>query len=306
MLPIFPIFKKIDLNDKLDIESILKNFPPYSDYNFTSLWSWDYGNAREVSLLNGNLVILFNDYSTEDRFLSFLGDNLINETVSALIDYAELNGLSKSLILIPETSVRSLNNISTPDLNIVEDRDHFDHVYSTKDLANYSGTRYHSKRISSKKFLRTFPDATYQHIDLAKYEDKDKLHNVLIQWDMAKKGDDRGLSLVHERSAINRLLESSGSHSLILSRLKIKDGLIGFGIDELLWDEYAISHFFKVNPKYSGSGDFLTQKIAEYLSDKGARLWNWEQDLGIDSLKRHKLSYRPIAALKKYRISRIA
>ena len=64
MIPQFPEFKSLELSDKKDIESFTKRFPPYSDFNFVSMWSWDIKEEIRISQLNGNLVVRFTDYLT--------------------------------------------------------------------------------------------------------------------------------------------------------------------------------------------------------------------------------------------------
>ena len=80
MIPEFPEFKKLELSDKEDVEAFTKKFPPYSDFNFVSMWSWDIKGEMRLSILNGNLVVRFTDYITGDPFYSFLGNNKTNET----------------------------------------------------------------------------------------------------------------------------------------------------------------------------------------------------------------------------------
>jgi len=41
MIPEFPQFKNLELTDKIDVEKFTSKFPPYSDFNFVSMWSWD-------------------------------------------------------------------------------------------------------------------------------------------------------------------------------------------------------------------------------------------------------------------------
>ena len=38
MIPEFPEFKKLELSNKEEIEKITQKFPPYSDFNFVSMW----------------------------------------------------------------------------------------------------------------------------------------------------------------------------------------------------------------------------------------------------------------------------
>ncbi len=52
MLPKFPNFKKIELSDRKDVENITSRFPPYSDFNFSSLWAWDLEGEMGLSILS--------------------------------------------------------------------------------------------------------------------------------------------------------------------------------------------------------------------------------------------------------------
>lgn len=75
MIPEFPKFKHIELIDKEEIEQITHKYPPYSDFNFVSMWSWDIKGEIRISKLNNNLVVRFTDYLSGNPFFSFLGDN---------------------------------------------------------------------------------------------------------------------------------------------------------------------------------------------------------------------------------------
>ncbi len=54
MIPEFPNFKKLELSDREEVESVTNKFPPYSDFNFTSMWCWDINEDMRLSKLNGN------------------------------------------------------------------------------------------------------------------------------------------------------------------------------------------------------------------------------------------------------------
>ncbi|MGI8475489.1 MAG: hypothetical protein ACR2OO_03850 [Thermomicrobiales bacterium] len=37
-IPSFPSFRPLEISDQFEIEQWVKQFPPYSDFNFVSLW----------------------------------------------------------------------------------------------------------------------------------------------------------------------------------------------------------------------------------------------------------------------------
>ncbi len=57
-IPKFPSSKKLTLADQAEVQNFVEKFPPYSDYNFTSLYSYNVENNIELSWLNNNLVVL--------------------------------------------------------------------------------------------------------------------------------------------------------------------------------------------------------------------------------------------------------
>lgn len=300
MIPLFPIFKKIDIEDKKSIESYTHKHPPYSDFNFTSLWAWDTHDERMISKLNDNLVIRFTDYETGAPFFSFLGTNETEQTATELINFANKEGISPILRFVPEESIINLKNSI---LKIEEDKNNFDYIFSVSELANLKGIKYKEKRHSSTKFTREHHKATFE---LKKINDS-MLHNqiisVLKDWNNKKKTENKTHDLKHEENAINRLFQEKNEGNLIVSCVLLNEIMIGFSIDEILPSNYAISHFIKADYSHAGVYDFLNKNIAEYLATQNITLWNWEQDLGISNLRKSKTSYNPVNFLKKYKIS---
>ena len=79
--------------------------------------------------------------------------------------------------------------------------------------------------------------------------------------------------------------------------------MIGFSIDEIVPHSIRYITFFKADNSFKGISEFLNEKVAQYLVVHDVVLWNWQQDLGIEDLRRSKMSYRPVNFLKKYRVS---
>ncbi|MBU2329986.1 hypothetical protein KKG57_00785, partial [Patescibacteria group bacterium] len=125
MIAEFPNFKKIELTDKEEIDGLTKKYPPYSDFEFGSLWAWDVKEEMAISVLNDNLVVKFTDYTTGNPFLAFLGENEVDATTESLLSYSRENNFEETLHLIPETVAKELDR----ELFVVEEsRDHFDYV----------------------------------------------------------------------------------------------------------------------------------------------------------------------------------
>jgi hypothetical protein len=146
-IPLFPDFKPLEFIDQFAVESWVKQFRPYSDFNFVSLWCWNTENNIELSWLNDNLVVKFKDYGSPRRFYSFLGTNDVVATTLTLCEAAREAGLDSRLQLIPETIVAAAPELSDW-VQVAGDRGQFDYVVSTQEWASIgrnSGVRVRSR-----------------------------------------------------------------------------------------------------------------------------------------------------------------
>src|SRR3989344_4189442 len=149
MIPEFPEFKKLELSDKEDVEAFTKKFPPYSDFNFVSMWSWNIKDEIKISQLNNNFVVCFTDYITGEPFCSFLGDNKVNETAEKLIELSKKEGLEPKLKLVPEEAV---NGSLEKKFEAVLDQDTYDYIFSVSHLSKMNNWT----KNSSGKNIRNF------------------------------------------------------------------------------------------------------------------------------------------------------
>lgn len=302
MIPQFPNFKVLTLEDKEIVESYTKKLPPYSDFNFTNLWAWNIDSGRKISTLNENLVILFTDYRTTEPAISFLGENKLEDTISTLLAYANDYRIEPQLKFIPETTIRRIYK-EFNEINIVEDVTNHDYIFNVSMIADLHNCNLKSKCRLINKFLTNNPDVTFSVQKLHNNQFREQLLLILHRWGKNKLEQNKEFDLENEELAIKRLLETAGQHHLIISSLFIQDKMIAFSIDELLPNNYALSHFIKADITYKGIYEHLNQKVASYLEQCGVVYWNWEQDLNLEGLKRLKLSYRPCHFLKKYIIT---
>src|SRR3990167_9661654 len=173
MIPEFPEFKKLELSDKEDVEVFTKKFPPYSDFNFVSMWSWDIKGEMRLSQLNNNLVVRFTDYLTGDPFFSFLGDNEVNDTIKKLLEFSKSEGLRIKLKLIPECSIK---NADITKYNIKEDEDNSDYIYNVQLISEYKGASFSDKRNNVNHFVKSFPKI---YVELLNLKDPATQKNIL-------------------------------------------------------------------------------------------------------------------------------
>lgn len=297
MIPIFPEFKHIEWSDKEDVEQFTNKFPPYSDFNFTSLYCWDTENKMLIAQLNGNLIIQFCDYQTGQPFLSFIGSNLISETTFALIDYSNKHFNEPCLKLIPEKVAQLL---CTRTFVISPDRDAFDYIYSTSDFCELPKWQAKYKVAQQlRTFIKNYPEH-YCCFDLKENINTHELRQIYEQW-AARKGIDH--TDTNEYKAFERLLDIN-SKSLYATIIYLKEAAIGFALFENLENGCSIVHFNKADTTIKGIYEALHWHTAQVLAKKMVKYINFEQDLGIENLRRSKERYKLHGFLQKYIIQK--
>lgn len=301
MLPDFPTFKKISLEDKRNFKPFTDKFKPYCDVNFNCFWTWDTQNKRQVSILNNNLVLYFTDYETHEPFLSFLGLNKVNETAETLISYSQVNGFGGALDLVGEEIAEELDK----DKFLVENSAGAeDYVIDTAVLMALADKSFKSKRNLVRKFLE-LGRVEFEALPLSdKRVAKCDLLSLFDLWANNKALSKKNTFLPQERIGLEKMLNAEVENGdLIVSIVRVDNNIVGFSLDEIIGKNYAMAHFIKADISYRGVFEYLNQNVAIELLKRGVTHWNWEQDMGVAGLKANKLSYKPDHLLKKYKVS---
>lgn len=298
-LPNFPKFRKVQITDKDIFLKLTKHFPPYSDYNFVSLWSYNLEGDAIVSNLYGNIVIRFRDYISNKPFYSFIGNKKLTRTIKDLLEYAESTDLKPELKLIPEVNLKDRLRLIRKDFSVKEERSHFDYIFYLERMSKLSGKKYNKKRNKLNRFIKDYTDVSVKQIDLTKKTNHKHLLYVFSHWSKNKEDDS-----MQELKALKRLLANASYFDLFCIGIYIKNKIKAFTITEILPQKFAIAHFTKADSKITGIFEFLYKSTADELLKAGCFYLNREQDLGLSGLRAAKLSWRPINYLKKYTISR--
>ncbi len=300
MLPLYPNFKSLELEDKDSIEEITNKFPPYSDFNFVSLYSYNTDNDALISNLNDNLVIKFRDYITNEPFYSFLGNTKVVDTARELLERAKKENAMDILQLIPESVVHADIRL-IEDFDVTEDRNNFDYVLDVPEISTLEGEKYHNKRNVVNRFHSENPGHEVKIIDASDEEIQKEIIDLFDLW--VKVRNKNIEETEHEKKAIIRLIQAANKLNLLAIGIYINEKMVGFAVAEILKNDYAIFHFIKANTEHKGIFESLYMLKAKELMKNQIKFWNIEQDLGIENLRTSKEQWNPAHFLKKYIIT---
>lgn len=292
-LPLFPKFTKLNIGHKEVMSAIINNFPS-SDFNFVGLFTWDVTDSVMVSMLNENLVIKSSDYVTHQPFFSFIGNNLVEDTAKKLIDYSREQGHGATLKLIPESMAKNFEGSNYHAL--IEDPANRDYILSVEHLVEFRTNMYRGKKNLLNRFSRSYGEhATQKELDLDDGATIKAIGKVLRDW-----GDLKGMDIRDETIGIKRSIDHHKALSMRAYGVLYKNELIAFTLFEILPGKVAVIHFDKANTKYEGVFEHMKHNFAKHLANLDVETINYEQDLGVEGLRKAKESYHPIRYIKKY------
>ncbi len=301
-LPVFPDFRPLTLATQDDYKAVVDEFESYSDFNFVSLFTWDTLGEIKISLLNDNMVIILNDYVTNELRVSFLGTKQVTETINTLIAYCRENKINDSLYLIPEVVIDAIPEDDKRKYTIDEDRDNHDYVLSVDELAEFRTTRYGSKKSWYNNFIKHNSEGLRSGIvDITAQEVAKEMESVVGEWQRSQNRDDEDSH--NEFVAIRRCLEYAKELKVQGFGVYINDKMIGFQIFEVLPHSEVMDHYEKADVDYKGVFEYIKHEAAKHLASENLKFINMEQDLGLPGLRQAKESYRPIKFLKKFTVA---
>jgi uncharacterized protein len=300
-IPRFPAFRRLEIGDRAAIEAITRQFPPYSDFDFTSLYTWDVDEMCVISMLGGNLVIRFRDYTSDAHFLSFIGQNAVVETTETLLAHARQEKLQPQLRLIPDVVIAADEGLWDR-FAVTLDRDNFDYVYTVDSWAHFlhPGFREHRRKMAR---CRERTSLEHRVLDLSDLCVQDAMLDLFHRW-VAQKPGLLAEEWQHELIALRRVFALAAEGQLSACGFHDGERLVAFSVWEgLRGGEYALIHFQKADRAYSGLSSWQANELGRLLHSCGFRLINFEQDLGIPGLHEFKRSLQPSRYLRKYAIA---
>ena len=296
-IPEFPESQKLTFEDKPLLEALFKEMQPQiSELTFTNLYVWN--EAEPVRLSRLNKTVLLQRRRILDGKNVFL-PSWTNEAISTLLENLRKVAVENHT----EILLYGIDSMQAGQLSeryrVSPDRDNWDYIYLSSDLADLPGDKYHSKRNFVTRCLADHK-CEYAKLDASVVNDCLQLQT---EWCNLRQCGSVP-SLEAENRAIKTIFDRYPQLNVFGGAVYVDDKLEAFTLAEPLNSETAVIHFEKANPQIVG----LYQLINQWFCQNALRTFtfvNREQDLGIPGLRKAKLSYHPHHMQEKY-VSTIA
>lgn len=261
-----------------------------------------------------NIYLLRNKYSTKiSRYKDFiirkysgkgarcgytfpLGKGDVAKALAEIEKDAKECGERLQFAFITEEQKEVLENAMPARFCYSSDAGDSDYIYLRSELASLSGKAFHKKKNHFSKFVRTYPDYKYYEIGACNIYDAQKVADAWYYEHL----QDEDASQLAEYKAIKEALENFEELGLIGGIIYVNDSPCAMTIASKINENTVDVHFEKTVGEYALNGGYAA--INKLFSEKldGVTWLNREEDIGIEGLRKAKLSYRPKIMLKKY------
>lgn len=292
-------FKAIELTDKAWVDRLVfEENSPSADFNFGNMYMWDGSFHQQIGQYGGRLIVCPR-YSRHPFFAWPVGAGELKPVLDKMEAHAKACGHPFMLRGVTAENLPRLEALCPGRLQIREDRDYWDYIYSAEKLATLSGKKLHGQRNHCNRFEKEndwqFRPMTPADIPACKA--------LLDHW-MESCGEDEKDGIDDEYAAILRGFEAFEALGLEGGVLWANGQLAAFTLGEKISADTFNVHFEKAYRGIPGAYSMVNRQFVRLIRQKHPEiLWiNREDDTGRPSLRQAKLSYHPARMVKKYTV----
>jgi hypothetical protein len=284
-------FVPLSLNCRDDyIDLFSKSCQRASDYSFINIWAW--ADERDFEWAFDEDLCWLRTMSPSPALWAPIGLWKNKDWRKVLESYFPAGAV---FYRVPEMLALQWQKELGDSVKIEEERSEWEYIYRVSELISLSGNRFHKKKNLLQQFLRSYA-YTYEPITSKNIPYILEMQEKWCKW----RNCDDSPGLKAESEAVHRILEQWQVMPNIMGGvLKVDGQMVAYTVAESSGEDTVIIHFEKGLTDYKG----VYQAINQMFLERSAHSFTWvnrEQDMGIEGIRKAKISYNPVYFLKKF------
>lgn len=277
-------FKKPQFSDKQKVRECFKKINVTDcEYTFGNIMIWQDIYRTEICFYRDFFVSRTPDENGGYSFCFPKGTGNYEEIISIIED----NYDNVSFFGMNAEDVDTLKKVRGNTYKISIDRDMFDYVYRVSDLINLKGKKYHQKRNHISFFEKNF-NWSYEEINSKNIDDCLKMNE---EWEKLN-ADKLRTGTALEEIAIKTAFEYFEQLNFVGGLIKVEGNVVAYTFGEEINEKTFCTHVEKAFSHLRGSYATINREFAKNTIYSYEYV-NREEDMGIDGLRKSKLSYHP-------------
>lgn len=292
----YDIFKPITLADKETITGYtLRGSSQICDLAFSNLYGWSERYGTSWAIIEGSLVIGFWPVDrSHPAYLMPLCDSgeAFTKTIEQLREMAEKGNYPLVLMGVAPRCREHLEANCSGAFRYLANEGSYDYIYLRERMISLSGKSLQSKRNHINKFEKLYPNYRYEAISSS------NITECLAVVDRWMSVHDDTNDRIAERRMIERTTEAWDALGLIGGAIRVEGEIVAISYGSPINANTFGVHVEKADTSYEGAFTIINREFAKRIPEQYVYI-NREEDLGIEGLRKSKLSYKPELLLAK-------
>ena len=262
---------------------------------FANLFGWAVKYETCYAIADDTLFIRFTSPTRlHPAFLIPImrGGGCVDASLDRLKNEAERGDYPLVIMGITPQCREHLEAVSPGAFTFLEDEGNADYIYLRERLVSLSGKSLQSKRNHINKFEKLYPDYSYEPITKDDCAECLAVEQEWLRQHGTEEGEDK------EQEVIQRLFDHFDELGLSGGILRVDGRVVAFTLGSPINETTFGVHIEKANRDYDGSYTMINKLFASTIPEQYVYV-NREEDLGLEGLRKAKLSYKPETILPK-------
>ncbi len=289
-------FQRVKPEQKQQYEDILFSCPPRGcEYSFANLSIW---GLQQIAFIHG-CVAFFSHFGGRSLYPYPIGPGDRRVVLEEVIRDSRERGIPCRISGITEADRQELESWFPGQFHIAARRDGSDYVYAIDDLADLKGRKFQKKRNHANNFRKMRPDYEVQPLTACNLG---LAQNMVNDWYVSRLRTDPDGDYLLENIAMARAFQNRevlGLEGLLL----LEEGqVLAVTMGSRMSPDTFDIHFEKAREDVDGAYTIINQEFARYLRLQypQAAYLDREEDMGLEGLRKAKLSYNPHHMVDKF------
>lgn len=302
-------WRDITIEDKPHIDKMICASGCHgADYGFANLFIWRKAYRPKIAFCDDRLLVGMPQWNV---YAYPKGDGEVTKSIELLLEEAHSHGNKLVIRGLTDKTLREFLPLYGDRFEITEDRDNADYIYTAEKLCNLAGRHLSSKRNHIKHFEKNgeweFHKIAADGCGMFTSHDGSccgKTSSIeearAFVDEFYKEKDDPDLA--DEAGAIEEMFEHYEELGFLGGMLYQNGEPVAFTAGTKLDDEVFDTHFEKALPGVEGAYTMVNREFARLVKSEFPEIvaFNREEDMGLEGLRKAKLSYHPDILLMKY------
>ena len=289
-------FRRITPSDKAEYETHLAlSGERGCEYAFANQLLW---GRQEIAFIHG-CVLFFSHSFGRSVYPYPIGSGDKKAAVLAMLEDARKRGIPCRITGMTEADRQELETLFPGQFQIWPQRANFDYVYAIDSLADLKGKKLQKKRNHVNRFRTQRPDYRVEPLTACNLP---RVQHMVNDWYVSRRKSDPEGDYMLESLAMARAFRHFDGLKMEGLVLLQGDEVLAVTLGSRLSADTFDIHFEKAREEADGAYPTINCEFARYLREKypEVRYLNREDDMGLEGLRKAKLSWCPDHMIEKY------